>query len=87
MEDESLDLLKELSVNKTEDSSRMCLSQTITEELSSASSPKIKTVKTNVSDTDKNRCAYITKKVVQLFLSNKFKGLVTRLCKQNKCSL
>ena len=63
----------------------MDLSQTIASEISPPCS-EMKTEKAKVADNDKNRCAYISKQVVKLFLSLKFKKLVTRLCKHNKCS-
>ena len=44
------------------------------------------TVKVKQADNEKNRCAYITKKIVLFFVETKFRNVVKKICQRLKCS-
>ena len=44
------------------------------------------TVKVKQGDNEKNRCAYITKKIVVFFVETKFRNVVKKICQRLKCS-
>ena len=48
--------------------------------------PPIRPKTTKEPDNEKNRCAYITKKLVQFFISEKYKRLLKRLCQHYGCN-
>ena len=50
------------------------------------SAPAPKKKESKGPDNEKNRCAYITKKIVQFFVSEKFNKLVRKLCQHFCCS-
>ena len=83
-----LDLIEKESTEKGYSESERPSEISLERNTSGASSPDSHSKKrlSGPPDNEKNRCAYITKKIVLFFTSKTFEKMVRKFCDLNKCS-